>query len=53
MEDFLQPDEIEELKSCGEEFTTNLPLENERKIFSTEEMQQVYLNDKIVNYFIS
>ncbi|XP_051175530.1 uncharacterized protein LOC127290780 [Leptopilina boulardi] len=40
MEDFLQPDEIEELKSCGEEFTTNLPLENERKIFSTEEMQQ-------------
>ncbi|XP_050447294.1 uncharacterized protein LOC126849474 isoform X1 [Cataglyphis hispanica] len=40
LEDFFHPEEIEELKSCGEEFTNKLPPESERKIFNTIELQQ-------------
>ncbi|XP_012232700.2 LOW QUALITY PROTEIN: uncharacterized protein [Linepithema humile] len=40
LEDFFRPEEIEELKSCGEEFTNKLPPESERKIFNTIKLQQ-------------
>lgn len=40
LEDFLTPQEVEELKSSGEEFTTNLPPEKERKIFNAIDVQQ-------------
>lgn len=40
LEDFFQPEEIDELKFCGEEFTKNLPPESERKIFNSIESQQ-------------
>ncbi|KAG7189754.1 hypothetical protein KM043_017419 [Ampulex compressa] len=40
MEDFFDPEEIEEMKFCGEDFTKNLPPESERKIFSTVDQQQ-------------
>ncbi|XP_033223914.1 phytanoyl-CoA dioxygenase domain-containing protein 1 homolog [Belonocnema kinseyi] len=40
LEDFLKPEEVEELKSCGEEFTTNLPPEKDRKVFNTLGLQQ-------------
>lgn len=41
LEDFLRPEEVDELKTSGEEFTNNLPSENNRKIFNTVEHQQV------------
>jgi len=41
LEDFFQPEEIEELRACGEEFTNKLPPESERKIFSTIQYPQV------------
>lgn len=41
LEDFLKPEEVDELKACGEEFTTNLPPEHKRKVFSTVDAQQV------------
>jgi len=41
LEDFFQPEEIEELRACGEEFTTKLPPESERKVFNTIQLQQV------------
>ena len=44
LEDFFRPEEIEELRSCGEEFTNKLPPESERKIFNTIELQQVFDN---------
>lgn len=40
LENFLQPEEVDELRSCGEEFTNNLPPENERNIFNSVESQQ-------------
>lgn len=41
LEDFFSLEEVEEMKACGEEFTRNLPPENERPIFNTVELQQV------------
>lgn len=41
LDDFFKPEEIDELKFCGEEFTKNLPPETERKIFNTIDAQQV------------
>lgn len=41
LEDFFKPEEVDELKSAGEEFTTNLPSEKDRKIFNTVDQQQV------------
>lgn len=41
LDDFFKPEEIDELKFCGEEFTKNLPPEAERKIFNTIDTQQV------------
>ncbi|XP_066592365.1 uncharacterized protein [Prorops nasuta] len=35
LEDFFQPEEIEELRFAGEEYTKNLPPESERKIFNS------------------
>ncbi|XP_046412186.1 phytanoyl-CoA dioxygenase domain-containing protein 1 homolog [Neodiprion fabricii] len=35
LEDFLSPDEVEELRAAGEAFTTNLPPENERRVFDS------------------
>lgn len=49
LEDFLRPHEIEELKSCGQQFTKNLPPESERKIFDTINLQQVKLLQIIWN----
>ncbi|XP_032663500.1 phytanoyl-CoA dioxygenase domain-containing protein 1 isoform X1 [Odontomachus brunneus] len=40
LEDFLRPHEIEELRSCGQYFTKNLPPESEREIFDTKNEQQ-------------
>ncbi|XP_016845528.1 phytanoyl-CoA dioxygenase [Nasonia vitripennis] len=40
LEDFFKPEEVDELKSAGEEFTTNLPSEKDRKIFNTVDQQQ-------------
>ncbi|XP_018044653.1 PREDICTED: phytanoyl-CoA dioxygenase-like [Atta colombica] len=40
LEDFFQPEEIEELRACGEEFTNKLPPESERKVFSTIQYPQ-------------
>lgn len=40
LEGFFQPEEVDELKSAGEEFTNNLPPESERKIFNTVGLQQ-------------
>ncbi|XP_043678788.1 phytanoyl-CoA dioxygenase domain-containing protein 1 homolog isoform X2 [Vespula pensylvanica] len=40
LDDFFKPEEIDELKFCGEEFTKNLPPETERKIFNTIDAQQ-------------
>ncbi|XP_043286287.1 phytanoyl-CoA dioxygenase domain-containing protein 1 homolog isoform X2 [Venturia canescens] len=40
LEDFLRPEEVDELKTCGEEFTTNLPPEQQRKIFNSIDLQQ-------------
>ncbi|XP_015514525.1 phytanoyl-CoA dioxygenase domain-containing protein 1 homolog [Neodiprion pinetum] len=40
LEDYLSPSEVEELRAAGEEFTTNLPPENERKVFNTVELPQ-------------
>ncbi|KYN17126.1 Phytanoyl-CoA dioxygenase domain-containing protein 1 like protein [Trachymyrmex cornetzi] len=40
LEDFFQPEEIEELRACGEEFTNKLPPESERKVFNTIQLQQ-------------
>lgn len=44
LEGFFQPEEVDELKFCGEEFTKNLPPENERSIFSTMDLQQVKIH---------
>lgn len=43
LEDFLRPHEIEELRSCGQHFTKNLPPESEREIFHNKNEQQVRL----------
>lgn len=56
LEDFLRPEEVDELKACGEEFTNNLPPENQRKVFNTVELQQnkdVYFLDSAhkISYF--
>ncbi|CAD6213430.1 GSCOCG00004066001-RA-CDS [Cotesia congregata] len=40
LEDFFSPEEVEEMKACGEDFTNNLPPENQRKVFNTIELQQ-------------
>ncbi|XP_034937888.1 phytanoyl-CoA dioxygenase domain-containing protein 1 homolog [Chelonus insularis] len=40
LEDFFLPEEIDEMKSSGESLTSNLPPENERKIFNTVDQQQ-------------
>ncbi|XP_063986694.1 phytanoyl-CoA dioxygenase domain-containing protein 1 homolog isoform X2 [Diachasmimorpha longicaudata] len=40
LENFFTPEEVEEMKNCGEEFTNNLPPENQRSIFSTTDTQQ-------------
>ncbi|XP_012259637.2 phytanoyl-CoA dioxygenase [Athalia rosae] len=40
LDDYLSANEVEELKAAGEEFTTNLPPEAERKIFSTTDAPQ-------------
>ncbi|XP_012287347.1 phytanoyl-CoA dioxygenase domain-containing protein 1 homolog isoform X2 [Orussus abietinus] len=40
LEGFFNDQEVEEMKSSGEEFTTNLPPESERKIFTTVETPQ-------------
>ncbi|XP_015586281.1 phytanoyl-CoA dioxygenase domain-containing protein 1 homolog [Cephus cinctus] len=40
LQDFFNEQEVEELRSSGEEFTTNLPPENERKIFNAVEQPQ-------------
>lgn len=40
LEDFFLPEEVDELRFCGEEFTENLPPEAERKVFDTIELQQ-------------
>lgn len=41
LEDLFKPEEVDEMKSCGEEYTNNLPPENERCVFSTVTSQQV------------
>ncbi|KAK0180577.1 hypothetical protein PV327_002944 [Microctonus hyperodae] len=56
LEDFLRPEEVDELKASGEEFTNNLPPESQRKIFNTVELQQnkdIYFLDSAhkINYF--
>ncbi|TGZ58413.1 Phytanoyl-CoA dioxygenase domain-containing protein 1-like protein [Temnothorax longispinosus] len=40
LEDFFRPEEIEELRACGEELTNKLPPESERKVFNTIQLQQ-------------
>ncbi|XP_014237392.1 phytanoyl-CoA dioxygenase-like isoform X1 [Trichogramma pretiosum] len=40
LENFFKPEEVDELKSAGEEFTTNLPPEKDRKVFDTVNQRQ-------------
>ncbi|XP_053970496.1 phytanoyl-CoA dioxygenase domain-containing protein 1 homolog isoform X1 [Hylaeus volcanicus] len=41
LEDFFKPEEVDEMRLCGEEYTKNLPPEDERSLFSAVELQQV------------
>ncbi|XP_076225002.1 phytanoyl-CoA dioxygenase domain containing 1 isoform X2 [Nomia melanderi] len=40
LEDLFKPEEVDEMRFCGEEYTDNLPPENERCIFNTVTSQQ-------------
>ncbi|XP_078040810.1 phytanoyl-CoA dioxygenase domain containing 1 isoform X1 [Augochlora pura] len=40
LEDFFKPEEIDEMKTCVQQFPKNMPPENERCIFNTETSQQ-------------
>ncbi|XP_015191496.1 PREDICTED: phytanoyl-CoA dioxygenase domain-containing protein 1 homolog [Polistes dominula] len=52
LEDLFKPEEVDEMKSCGEKFTEALPNEAEREIFSTSDEHRDLKKKSWDQYFL-